>query len=102
MIFKFVYLKCSCVQSSIVRKLNFVGIAAKYFPVTRKKRQNIIIMIIGSGGIYCGLPPRYKANFLVQWNMKKGWLLTPCICVLDSFIFELKDSAKALVSILLK
>lgn len=52
--------------------LNFVGIAAKYFPVTREKKQNIIIMIIGSGGIDCGLLPRYKANFLVQWNMKKG------------------------------
>lgn len=33
-------LSVPCVQSSIVRKLNFVGIAAKYFPVTRKKAEH--------------------------------------------------------------
>ena len=47
-------------------------------------------------------PHTPNQNILAQRNIKKGRSLTPCTCARNPLTFELKDSADALVDLLLK
>jgi len=58
---------------------------------------------LGSGAEVRGWPTRHvNQKIIIARYMKKGKSATPLTCARNPFIFELRDSAEALVERLLK